>query len=102
MRRLELTSSARQDLKETWEYIAQNNLAAANKVVKSITDKFPLLCDHPLMGSRRDDLLINLRSISVKKYIIFYQPFDDRIEILHVLHSSRDIKSVFERFFDSL
>ena len=102
MRQLELTNSARQDLKEIWEYIAWNNLAAANKLVKSITDKLPLLCDHPLMGSRRDDLLINLRSISVKKYIIYYQPFDDRIEILHVLHSSRDIKSVFERFFDSL
>ncbi|MGH9942446.1 MAG: type II toxin-antitoxin system RelE/ParE family toxin [Pyrinomonadaceae bacterium] len=47
-------------------------------------------------------MLIILRSYSVKNYLIFYQPFEDRIDILRVLHGARDIESIFDRFLDSL
>jgi toxin ParE1/3/4 len=54
------------------------------------------------MGRQQDHLLINLRSLSVKDYLIFYEPFADHIDILRILHGSRDVESIFVRFFDAL
>ena len=47
------------------------------------------------MGREQNALLVNLRSFVVKNYIIFYQPVEGGIEILRVLHGSRDIESIF-------
>jgi toxin ParE1/3/4 len=54
------------------------------------------------MGREQSRLLVNLRSFVVKEYFIFYQPLDDGVEILRVLHGSQDIESIFEGFLDSL
>jgi len=102
MPRIEIAEAAQEDLKGIWEYIARYNAEAANKLIKEIGRKFVTLRDHPLIGRPRDEILINLRSFVFKDYLIFYQPIDDGIEVLHVLHSSRDIEGMFERFFDSL
>ena|SRR5689334_18787826 len=102
MRTVRITATAEDDLKEIWSYIAQDNPEAANRVIKEITRKFVTLRDHPHIGRQQDKLLLNLRSLSVKGYIIFYQPCEDRVEILRVMHGARDIESVFRRFFDSL
>lgn len=44
---------------------------------------------------------MNLRSLSVKRYVIFYQPTDDGVEIFRVLHGSRDAQSEFDSLLDS-
>lgn len=31
------------------------------------------------------------------KFLIFYQPYDDRIEILRVLHGAQDLVALFNR-----
>jgi toxin ParE1/3/4 len=41
-------------------------------------------------------LLVNLRSFTVKNYVIFYQPTADGIEVLRVLYGARDIHRVFD------
>src|SRR5690242_335087 len=102
MRPVRITATAEADLKEIWSYIAQDNPDAATRLIKEITRKFAILRDHPHIGRQQNKLLLNLRSLNVKGYIIFYQPFEDRIEILRVMHGARDIESVFSRFFDSL
>ena len=58
--------------------------------------------DNPDAGRRQDKLLVNPRSFVVKNYFIFYMPFEEGVEILRVLHGSRDIESIFEGFLDSL
>lgn len=50
----------------------------------------------PGIGRRRDDLAPGLRSISYANYLIFYRPIDDGIEIVRVLHGSRDLPSQFD------
>jgi toxin ParE1/3/4 len=39
---------------------------------------------------------VNLRSFTVKNYVIFYQPITDGIEVLRVLYGARDIHRVFD------
>ena len=102
MRRVKVAAAAEEDLKEIWSYIAERNAEAANGVVREITGKFAILRDHPQMGREQDKLLVNLRSFAVRQYVIFYQPVEDGVEILRILHGSRDIERLFENLFDSL
>jgi toxin ParE1/3/4 len=99
---VKVAGAAEEDLKEIWAYVAEYNLEVAGKLIKEITRKFALLRDHPQMGREQGKLLVNPRSFAVKSYIIFYQPFEGGIEILRVLHGSRDIERIFESFLDSL
>jgi toxin ParE1/3/4 len=99
---VKVAAAAEEDLKEIWAYVAEYNPEAAGKLIKEVTRKFALLRDYPQMGRAQDKLMVNLRSFAVKNYIIFYQPFGGGIEILRILHGTRDIERIFERFLDSL
>jgi toxin ParE1/3/4 len=99
---VKVAAAAEEDLREIWAYVAEHNTEAAGSLIKEITRRFALLRDHPQMGQQQDKLLINLRSFAVKNYIIFYQPFEGGIEILRVLHGTRDVGSMFDRFLESL
>ena len=101
-RAIRIAAAAEEDLKEIWAYVAEHNTEAAGKLIKEITGKFAVLRDYPHIGREQNKLLVNLRSFAVKNYLIFYQPFADGVEILRVLHGSRDIESIFESFLDSL
>lgn len=101
-RTVRISASAAEDLKNIWDYVAQHNETAAGKLIKEIKNKLLLLRDNPLIGREQNKLLLSLRSFLVKDYFIFYLPSDDGIDVLRVLHSSRDIESIFENFFDSL
>ncbi|TAF08155.1 MAG: type II toxin-antitoxin system RelE/ParE family toxin [Nostocales cyanobacterium] len=95
MNNYRLSQLAEQDLEDIWVYLAQNNQIAADKEIAKILNSLPMLAQFPGMGRNRDDLLPELRSFPVKPYIVFYTPIDDRIEIVRVLHHSRDISSQF-------
>lgn len=102
MRQVKISAAAEEELQAIWDYVAQHNLTAAQQLIKEFGHKFNMLRDHPLSGRARDDLLVNLRCLVHKNYLIFYLPLDDGVEIYHVLHTSQDAASVFSRFFDSL
>ena len=99
---VKISANAAEDIKDIWEYVAEHNENAARKLIKEFKNKFILLRDSPLLGREQFTFLIGLRSFLFKNYFIFYLPLDDGIEVLRVLHSSRDIESIFENFFDSL
>ena len=48
------------------------------------------------MGRARDALSAGVRSMPFERYVIFYVPLADGIDIVRVLHSARDIDAVFE------
>jgi toxin ParE1/3/4 len=95
MNRYRLSQQAEQDLEDIWIYLAQQNQLAADKQISQILDRFPMLAQFPDMGIKRDDLLEGLRSFPVKPYIVFYTKISDSIEIVRVLHQSRNIESQF-------
>jgi toxin ParE1/3/4 len=95
MNRYRLSRQAEQDLEDIWFYVAQSDEVAADLLIAKILDKFPMLAKFPNMGKKRDDLLEGLRSLPLKPYVIFYNRTSDRIEIVRVLHQSRDIENQF-------
>jgi toxin ParE1/3/4 len=48
------------------------------------------------MGRKNYELLPNFRSLVYGKYIIFYFPMSDGINVVRVLHGARDMVSIFK------
>lgn len=96
MNRYRLSQRCEQDLDDIWFYIAQNDEVAADLMIAKILNKLPMLAQFPDMGRAREDLLTGLRCFPVKPYLIFYIP-SDQLEIIRILHQSRDIESQFNR-----
>ncbi len=86
------------DLEEIRRHIAEENPAAALRLLQQFRDTFRRLADFPMMGTARPELGSELRSLTVGNYLIFYRPVSDGADISRVLHGSRDIGS---DYFDS-
>ena len=96
MNRYWVSGDARADLDEIWFYIAQDNPDAADKLNHTLLSRFRKLASMPQMGRLREELSHGLRSFPVGRYIIFYRPKEDGIEIVRVLHGARDFPPLFE------
>ncbi len=86
---------AEADILEIWDYIADDSLAAADRWVDRLDEQFRLLAAQPMMGRVRDELVPGVRSFPFGRYVVFYVPLDDGIDVVRVLHSARDIDAVF-------
>jgi len=83
------------DLAEIWDYIADDSEARADAFVGTIDAKFQTLAKQPGIGRLRDELAAGLRSLPVGRYIIFYLPLAEGVDIIRVLHGARDIDTIF-------
>jgi toxin ParE1/3/4 len=81
-----------------WDYIAIDNLDAADRFLEAAYGAFQELARMPGMGRTRNfpqARLNKLRSFRIKdfeNYLIFYSPIQDGIEVFHVLHGTRDLE----------
>ncbi len=90
MRRPDFSPSARRDLRALFDYIAQDNPAAAKSLLAKLKETCLRIARFPNMGALREDLAPDLRSFPVGNYVVFYRNAEGRIEIVRVLHSARD------------
>jgi toxin ParE1/3/4 len=97
MPRIVRTPEAAADLWEIALYIARDNEDAAYRLIDTIDEKLEMLAQHPGGGQARPELLDNLRSFPVGRYIIFYRPINEGIEVLRVLHGARNLRKAFRR-----
>jgi toxin ParE1/3/4 len=65
MSRLHFSRQAEIDLTEIWEYVADDNLDAADTLVFRIREQARLIATQPQMGKKRFDLAPELRSFSM-------------------------------------
>jgi addiction module RelE/StbE family toxin len=77
------------DINEIAEFIALDNISAANKVIDHIYRNIKHLKDHPNMG--RTGRITGTRELYIPgtPFIVPYRVIDNGIEILRVLHTSR-------------
>jgi toxin ParE1/3/4 len=95
MPRLLFTQSAQSDLLEAWLYVAEDNAAAADRVLAAIEDEAKALLAQPLMGRARPELAEGVRSWPTSsRYIVYYLPEPEGITVLRVLHHARDIQQI--------
>jgi toxin ParE1/3/4 len=86
---------AQSDLVEIWDYIADDSEARADAFLDRIDQKFRTLAQRPGLGRARDELAEGLRSFPVGRYVVFYRPLPEGVEIVRVLHGARDLTAAF-------
>jgi plasmid stabilization system protein ParE len=92
----EVSGPARQDLREIYDWIAQDDPAAADRVLTDIRDAIVRLAEMPGLGHVRDDLADeSLRAWTVHRYVVIYQPDREPMLVVRVLSGYRDIGSIF-------
>ena len=94
MAEIRWSQEAEQWLHEIYEYIAQDNLTAAGKVVSGIYEKTQLLGDFPEIGYKyRDEPEGEIRILLYGHYRIAYIFTDDFVDILGVFHGAMQIEN---------
>ena len=96
MSRVTRRPHAEVDILEIWGYIAEDSVVAADRWVDKLDEKFALWATQPMMGRARDELSPGIRSLAFGRYVVFFQPVPDGIDVVRVLHGSRDIDASFE------
>lgn len=92
-----ITDEARADLDAIWFYVAERGgIETADRLIDAIIERFPLLASTPAMGFARENFAPGLRSFPVGDYLIFYRRASGRIDIVRVLHGSRDLPRFFQ------
>ncbi|HZW29832.1 MAG TPA: type II toxin-antitoxin system RelE/ParE family toxin [Isosphaeraceae bacterium] len=96
MPRILRTKQAELDLVEILFFLRSRSPNLADRFESDFEEKCRLLAEFPLMGRDRSELAPELRSSLVKPYVVFYRPLADGIEIIRVIHGSRDLSGLFE------
>ncbi len=95
MARVTLRPQAELDILELWEFIAADSISAADAWVDELDGKLALWATQPMMGRARDELAAGIRSLAFGRYVVFFAPLPEGIDIVRVLHGARDIDHTF-------
>ena len=78
---LRFSLQAEEDLIEIWNYAAQYESRAADRLLRELETRLKLLSEY----------LSEIRHLVIGKYIAFYRVTEDAVVIARVLHGRRDI-----------
>lgn len=85
------------DIEEIAVYLGRNNAEAAYRFLRRTEQAIETLAQFPEIGhkwSSKNAQLVGIRfwkPKGFKRHVIFYRPGNDHIEVLRVLHGSRDV-----------
>jgi len=84
------------DILEIWGYIAEDSVTEADLWIDRLDEKLRLWATQPMMGRSREELASGLRSFAFGRYVVFFLPISDGLDVVRVLHASRDINEHFD------
>lgn len=87
--------SAQVDFEHIYDFIAEDNPAKAQEFIALLKKQCLVLEENPRMGRSRPEIRDDLRGLSVPPYIIFYRIVGDTVEVVNVIHGSRDLEALF-------
>jgi len=90
-----LVPQARADLHEILNYIADDSIDAADKVLARFIEVFELLGENPDIGHVREDLTsVPVRFFPVYSYLVIYAANTSPVEVVRVLGAAQDIQAI--------
>ena len=97
MKEFRLSALAEADLTDIWDYVAGYDEQVADAQIERLVKRFGMLATFQGAGRDRNELSKGLKSFPVDRYVIFYRVIAEGIEVIRVLHGSRDIEKLFEK-----
>lgn len=92
---------AERDIEECFVYIAEDNLDIAVSFLGAIEGSLEKLAEFPLLGKTREFQNKQLQGVRMwhvkgyENYLIFYAATHSAIEVIRIVHGSRDIEELF-------
>lgn len=90
-----ISPEAEQDLLDIWLYITEDSSVNADRFLDRLEGKALKLAEFTQIGIDRLELAPDLKSFPVDRYVLYYRANIGGIELIRVLHGSRDINRVF-------
>jgi len=93
--RYQLTPEAQSNLEAIADFIAEESLDAAIRVIDALEQAIQRLAEMPEIGHFREDLTERpVKFWSVFSYMIVYDPASRPLTILAILHGATDLETV--------
>ena len=100
---------AEADLIGCYAYLGeQASVNTADRFLNAVEKTLSLIARSPGIGAPHQTnhpRFVGLRSLPVskfKRYLVFYLTFDDRIEVVRVLHGARNIRMILDTDVDEV
>lgn len=99
MRTLSFTRAAQEDLADIALFIAVES--GSREIAEEFAQQIRSKCGHlaglgGTLGTARPELGNDLRSLPFKNYVLFFRYRNRHVEIVNVLHGSRDVDAHFD------
>jgi toxin ParE1/3/4 len=85
---------AEDDLVEIWNYVAEFNEEAADRVLRVLDKSTARLGLLPNLGRPRPDLGPGFRTLVCEPYLIAYRIQHEAVEIVRYIHMRRELKDL--------
>jgi len=89
------------DQLECFSFLAQRSPDAARRFLDAIERVLPAIAEKPEAGhrylnaNRADEDWRYVRVQGFKKYLVFYRVTPSQVELVRIVHGSRDLESIF-------
>jgi toxin ParE1/3/4 len=83
------------DVDEIWQWIAAEDMAAAERWAMSIVEATDRLVEFRNSGAPRSELAPGARSIVVGRHLVLYRVGPDSVDIMRIVHGARDLSGLF-------
>ena len=80
---------------QIWEYVARENIRAADKVLDRLEAVSEFLETFPQVGRRRDDIGPEVRSLlAAASYLVLYRIKESQVEIVRYVHGRQNLQDM--------
>ena len=93
MAEIRYSKRAEADFERIWTYIALDNEAAADRLLRDIAAKIDRLREFPEIGARRDEIKSGARVLVHGRYLVFYayEAESQMVTIVAIVEGMRDL-----------
>lgn len=100
MQYVNTSERAKNDLNRILRYLDGLKPSLADRFSDQLDRMLDLLARQPNLGKSRDDFQIGLRSVVIDRYVLFFRNEKDSIEVVRIIHGSRNIEMAFHETDD--
>jgi antitoxin ParD1/3/4 len=95
MTRYVVSPPAARDLDEIWQFVARDDIDAAERLIEELEDACERLAANPHLGHVREDLAEpSYRFWRVRSYLIVYRPESRPLQIVRFWHGARGVPNL--------